>query len=194
MKTITINPAVINDIRMVAASKKKNMAEKCIGLNTRYHFNIDTLNSLPTNVQLINFANTLKTGVYSKEEIHQLLYVTDLPENISLIDEFLLDGLSQKIRNVTELKVGDIIYMKELKHPFLVINIYKSGLFKAVGLSSHPNTERTFEIKSRFLEKTSFVRLTVSINEIEEFKSKWIGSVPQSQVKLVKLWLKQNKL
>lgn len=186
IKKIKLTSSCIEEIKKVAASKI-NIRDKFNFLNTKYRFNVDVVGKLPTNEQLLNFSINIDEKEYTKQELHQILYHTST-------SDVLKETCNQKTRTVTNLKVGDIVYIEGLRHLFLILNTYKSGFFKGVSLSSSPDLVDSFPIKSRFLDKTSYARLTVSINETEKFKTKWVASVSQSQVKLVKLWLQQNKL
>lgn len=144
-----------------------------------------------SNNEMVELMKSCIDGTVPVEEIVVEEPVVEIIEETKI--EIIPEQLKSKTRTVTELKVGDIVHFENLKHPFLILNIYKSGLFKAVSLSTKPDSRQIFALSCRFLE-TGYVILTISINEIEEFKSKWIGNISLSQVKLVKLFLKQNKL
>ena len=170
-------------------------------------FNINLLNIACTKEHIHLFSTLLKKGTFTVSQLRELfksciegeivevepMVEADTPKLLTKV-EVSEKEVKFKTKKVTQLKAGDIILVPSLSHPFLILTISRDGIFKSVGLSSKPDPKQTLAITSRFLQQESYVRLTVSVHNVDDYKSKWVGSITQSQLKLVKQFLKSNKL
>lgn len=185
---VEINNYIL-DIIKSKMCKEKPVFIVCSLLNNLFGLNIDTTNNAPTKEQLDYFLAHLQNGKYTKEQLKTLLYnnCTIAVKSYEPVQQF-----TNKPMRVTEIKAGHIVYISSLQHYFLVLSVKQDACI-CVGLSTKPDPLGVLEIKSIHMG-LSYVRLTVSKLPVSPLLNLWCGNITNSQLKLVKAFLKSHKL
>jgi hypothetical protein len=173
---------------LIVYNNETSVGSALASINMTFKIGLPTTKDITFN-KLLNFVNNLEYRLYTFQELKSLFNQTSDSE-INIVPKTQFDKINTK--KVNQLKVGDIVFSRFLNHPMLILNVYKSGKFKSCSLSSKPDNSITVE--SRHFSTKAYSRLTVGIYNQNEHNNCWMGDTSLKTVKLVKLWLQQNKL
>jgi hypothetical protein len=187
LEIMEINEETKKLLLLIANNNEKSVCSGIAAINMTFKLGLPTLKEI-TYTKLLNFINSLELREYTLSELKILFDSANDSKSITLTKP------QNKLvtKKVNQLKVGDVIFNSFLNHPMLILNVYKSGKFKACSLSSKP--DNSIMVESRHFNTKAYSRLTVGIYNQNEHNNCWMGDTSLKTVKLVKLWLQQNKL